>query len=52
MPNYGSRVGFLIAGSVECRCAIPKMIFPTFEVASKIAIALGVGLLVGLEREW
>ena len=28
------------------------MIFPPFEVAVKIAIALGIGLLVGLEREW
>jgi uncharacterized membrane protein (DUF4010 family) len=28
------------------------MIFPPFEVAIKIAIALGIGLLVGLEREW
>lgn len=28
------------------------MIFPPFEVATKIAIALGIGLLVGLEREW
>jgi uncharacterized membrane protein (DUF4010 family) len=29
-----------------------KMIFPPFEVAIKIAIALGIGLLVGLERQW
>jgi uncharacterized membrane protein (DUF4010 family) len=29
-----------------------KMIFPPFEVATKIAIALGIGLLVGLERQW
>jgi uncharacterized membrane protein (DUF4010 family) len=28
------------------------MIFPPFEVATKIAIALGIGLLVGLERQW
>ncbi len=28
------------------------MIFPPSEVALKIAIALGVGLLVGFEREW
>src|ERR1700689_1526359 len=28
------------------------MIFPPFQVATKIAIALGIGLLVGLEREW
>jgi uncharacterized membrane protein (DUF4010 family) len=28
------------------------MIFQPFEVAIKIAIALGIGLLVGLEREW
>jgi uncharacterized membrane protein (DUF4010 family) len=28
------------------------MIFPPFEVAIKLAIALGIGLLVGLEREW
>jgi uncharacterized membrane protein (DUF4010 family) len=28
------------------------MIFPPFEVAVKLAIALGIGLLVGLEREW
>jgi uncharacterized membrane protein YhiD involved in acid resistance len=28
------------------------MIFPPFEVAIKIAIALGIGLLVGLERQW
>jgi len=28
------------------------MIFPPFEVAVKIAITLGIGLLVGLEREW
>ncbi len=28
------------------------MIFPPFEVAIKIAIALGIGLLVGLERAW
>jgi uncharacterized membrane protein (DUF4010 family) len=26
--------------------------FPYFDVASKIGLALGVGLLVGLEREW
>jgi len=26
--------------------------FPYFEAASKIALAVGVGLLVGLEREW
>ena len=26
--------------------------FPYTEVATKIAVALGVGLLVGLEREW
>jgi uncharacterized membrane protein YhiD involved in acid resistance len=26
--------------------------FPYEDVASKIALALGVGLLVGLEREW
>ena len=29
-----------------------KMIFPPIEVATKTAIALGIGLLVGLEREW
>jgi uncharacterized membrane protein (DUF4010 family) len=29
-----------------------KMIFPPYEVAIKIAIALGVGLLVGFERAW
>jgi hypothetical protein len=28
------------------------MIFPPSEIALKIAIALGVGLLVGFEREW
>jgi uncharacterized membrane protein (DUF4010 family) len=28
------------------------MIFPPSEIAIKIAIALGVGLLVGFEREW
>jgi hypothetical protein len=28
------------------------MIFPPFEVAIKIAIAIGIGLLVGLERQW
>jgi uncharacterized membrane protein (DUF4010 family) len=28
------------------------MIFPPFVVATKIAIALGIGLLVGLERQW
>jgi uncharacterized membrane protein (DUF4010 family) len=28
------------------------MIFPPFEVATKIVIALGIGLLVGLERQW
>jgi uncharacterized membrane protein (DUF4010 family) len=28
------------------------MIFSPFQVAMKIAIALGIGLLVGLEREW
>jgi uncharacterized membrane protein (DUF4010 family) len=28
------------------------MIFPPFEVATKIAIALAIGLLVGLERQW
>jgi uncharacterized membrane protein (DUF4010 family) len=28
------------------------MIFPPFEVAIKIAIALGIGVLVGLERQW
>jgi uncharacterized membrane protein YhiD involved in acid resistance len=28
------------------------MIFPPFEVATKIAITLGIGLLVGLERQW
>jgi uncharacterized membrane protein YhiD involved in acid resistance len=28
------------------------MIFSPFEVAIKLAIALGIGLLVGLEREW
>jgi uncharacterized membrane protein (DUF4010 family) len=28
------------------------MIFPPSEVALKIAIALGIGLLVGFEREW
>src|SRR5580704_11191333 len=28
------------------------MIFPPFEVATKIAMALGIGLLVGLERQW
>jgi len=28
------------------------MIFPAYEVAIKIAIALGVGLLVGFERAW
>jgi uncharacterized membrane protein (DUF4010 family) len=28
------------------------MIFPPYEIAIKIAIALGVGLLVGFEREW
>src|ERR1700678_2251877 len=26
--------------------------FPPAEVASKIAISLGIGLLVGIEREW
>jgi uncharacterized membrane protein (DUF4010 family) len=26
--------------------------FPPVEVASKIAVALGIGLLVGIEREW
>jgi uncharacterized membrane protein (DUF4010 family) len=33
-------------------CNILQMIFPPFEVATKIAIALGIGLLVGLERQW
>lgn len=28
------------------------MIFPTLDVAVKLAIAIGMGLLVGLEREW
>jgi uncharacterized membrane protein (DUF4010 family) len=28
------------------------MIFPPVDVAIKLAIALGIGLLVGLEREW
>jgi uncharacterized membrane protein (DUF4010 family) len=28
------------------------MFFPPFEVAIKIAIALGIGVLVGLERQW
>jgi uncharacterized membrane protein (DUF4010 family) len=28
------------------------MIFPPLEVATKLAIAIGIGLLVGLEREW
>jgi uncharacterized membrane protein YhiD involved in acid resistance len=28
------------------------MIFPPFGVAIKIAIALGIGVLVGLERQW
>lgn len=28
------------------------MIFPPLDVAIKLAIALGIGLLVGLEREW
>src|ERR1041385_4611413 len=26
--------------------------FPPSEVASKIAVSLGIGLLVGIEREW
>src|SRR5580692_6460821 len=26
--------------------------FPPAEVASKIAVSLGIGLLVGIEREW
>jgi uncharacterized membrane protein (DUF4010 family) len=26
--------------------------FPSTEIAAKIAVALGIGLLVGLEREW
>jgi uncharacterized membrane protein YhiD involved in acid resistance len=27
-------------------------VFPPTQIATKILIALGVGLLVGLEREW
>jgi uncharacterized membrane protein YhiD involved in acid resistance len=26
--------------------------FPPSEVAAKIAVSLGIGLLVGIEREW
>jgi len=26
--------------------------FPPAEVAAKIAVSLGIGLLVGIEREW
>jgi uncharacterized membrane protein (DUF4010 family) len=32
--------------------AMPTNHFPSLEVAARIAVSLGIGLLVGIEREW
>jgi uncharacterized membrane protein (DUF4010 family) len=37
---------------VQLGLGVVGMIFPPVEVATKILIALGIGLLVGLERQW